>query len=238
MIRDKLVVVLDEASGRDTFTQSDKLKALITEEVATIEKKSVDGEKINFFGRLIMLSNSGTACKIENSDRRYMVYKCANDVQNNEAYHAKLVQAFQDTNMLKSFYNMLMERDISKWDKINDRPLTDAYMDIKSANIPRLAQYLDEQHRLYNLAGSYEEKERLSKMLVHTSFDGFIYWTSKYYPDGKKISIQRYGRDLSEWGVENGVDKHRHSSGNGTEVIFDFEKINKHLIKKGWIAIN
>ena len=234
MIRDRLLGILDEASGKDTFASSDKLKGLITEEVVAIETKGIDGVKVQNFMRMIMLSNSGTPARIESSDRRYVVYKCSTERKNDRDYIGKLVGAFKDDNQSRSFYELLMERDISKWDMVAERPFTKAYADIKSATIPPLAMFFDEHIIRYKNGSSQIKEDMLDSILAKDAFKLYTFWLKENFPKFE-ITLNKFSRDMTEW-AERGITKHRNS--NGQVYKYDFDKLEKYLISEGWITDN
>ena len=228
MINNKLLVIMDETSGKDSFSNSDKIKNIITAESVAWERKGVDGVNINNCGRYIFFSNNTTPVKIEHSDRRYVVYKCANDVQNNSIYFKDLVNHFKDEKIVRAFYDFLMERDISSWDSINDRPITKAYKDVQSANIPAMANYLVEQILLFENA-TREEGMLLMKQPSNQLFNHFDSWL-KENRFKLEYTSTKFGREIGEY---EGISKKRANGGN--EYVIDFVVLKDFLTKKQWI---
>lgn len=228
MINNKLLVIMDETSGKDSFSNSDKIKNIITAESVAWERKGVDGVNINNCGRYIFFSNNTTPVKIEHSDRRYVVYKCANDVQNNSIYFKDLVNHFKDEKIVRAFYDFLMERDISSWDSINDRPITKAYKDVQSANIPAMANYLVEQILLFENA-TREEGILLMKQPANQLFNHFDSWL-KENRFKLEYTSTKFGREIGDY---EGISKKRANGGN--EYVIDFVVLKDFLTKKQWI---
>jgi hypothetical protein len=230
MINNKLLVIMDETSGKDSFSNSDKIKNIITAESVAWERKGVDGVNINNCGRYIFLSNNATPVKIEQSDRRYQVYKCSNDVQNNAVYFKDLGSHFKDEKIVRSFYDFLMSRDISSWDSINDRPITKAYKDIQSANIPAMANYLVEQIIIFENADE-AEKRLMIKQSATELFNHFVSWLKD---NGFKLEYNstKFGREICEY---EGIEKKR--GGGGNQYTFDFNVLKALLVKKQWMEL-
>jgi len=231
MINNKLLVIMDETSGKDSFSNSDKIKNIITAEQVAWERKGIDGVNINNCGRYIFFSNNSTPVKIEHSDRRYVVYKCANDVQNNAVYFKELVRYFKDEQIMKAFYDFLMQRDISNWDSINDRPITKAYHDIQSANIPAMANYLTEQIMIFENA-TPEEKILLQKQSATDLFNHFVSWLKQNGFTKMEYTSTKFGREICEY---EGIEKKRITSGN--VYAFNYETLKSYLVKKRWMEL-
>ena len=228
MINNKLMVIMDETSGKDSFSNSDKIKNIITAEQIAWERKGIDGTSINNCGRYLFFSNNLTPVKIEQSDRRYVVFKCANDVQNKTDYFDQLISAFKDEGVIKSFYDFLCARDISKWDSINHRPLTKAYADIKSANIPPMATYLMEQMSLYENAEE-QEMEMYSKQPATDIFNNFKIWLGQNGFTKMDYNSTKFGREICDY---DGIEKKRTNA--GMAYCIDFKKLRVFLETKGW----
>jgi putative DNA primase/helicase len=229
MINNKLLVIMDETSGKDSFSNSDKIKNIITAEQVAWERKGIDGVNINNCGRYIFFSNNSTPVKIEHSDRRYVVYKCANDVQNNAVYFKELVRYFKDEQIMKAFYDFLMQRDISNWDSINDRPITKAYHDIQSANIPAMANYLTERIMIFQNA---TPEEKILPPSATDLFNNFVSWLRENGFTKMEYTSTKFGREISEY---EGVEKKRSASGN--VYIFNYETLQSYLVKKRWMEL-
>jgi len=228
VINNKLMVIMDETSGKDSFSNSDKIKNIITAEQIAWERKGVDATTINNCGRYMFFSNNMTPVKIEQSDRRYVVFKCSTDVQNNTEYFTKLMSTFKDEGAIKSFYDFLSSTDISNWDSINHRPLTKAYADIKAASTPAMATYLMEQMNLYENAEE-TEKAMYTKQPATDVFNNFKSWLSQNGFTKIDYNSTKFGRELSDY---DGVEKKR--GGNGVSYTFDFDTLSKYLEKRGW----
>ena len=228
MINNKLMVIMDETSGKDSFSNSDKIKNIITAEQIAWERKGIDGTTINNCGRYLFFSNNLTPVKIEQSDRRYVVFRCANDVQNNTVYFDKLISAFKDEGTIKSFYDFLLARDISKWDSINHRPMTKAYADIKAANTPPMATYLLEQMNAHEHADECD-KDMYVKQPATDIYNNFKAWLVQNGFTKMDYTSTKFGRELCDY---DGVDKKR--SNSGFVYSFDYVKMHEFCEKKGW----
>ena len=142
MANNRLLVILDETRGKDTFLNNEKIKNRITTERVPWEKKGIDGIKINNFARELFFTNNDTPVSIPFGDRRFAGFDCSNEVANNRPYFKKLVKILNDPQSIYSFYYFLKNRDISKFDIVADRPETDFYKELREQSTPCVARFL------------------------------------------------------------------------------------------------
>ncbi len=235
MINNKLFVIMDETSGKDSFSNSDKIKNIITAEQVAWERKGIDGININNCGRYLFFSNNETPVKIESSDRRYVVYKCSNDRQNDSVYFKEMSKMFNDDAVIKTFYNYLMnEVDISNWDSINDRPITEAYQDIQSANTPAMAKWLEERYfEMNHLIEMESDEEVLQEHKVipsKTLYTLYVAWLSENGFRKMEYNTTKFGRELGKY---DGISKKRNKS--GMVYVIDYEVLKTFMIRKKYM---
>lgn len=226
MINNKLFVIMDETSGKDSFSNSDKIKNIITAEQIAWERKGIDGININNCGRYLFFSNNETPVKIESSDRRYVVFKCSNDRQNDTVYFKEMSTMFNDDEIIKSFYNYLMnEVDISEWDSINDRPITDAYQDIQSANTPPMAKWLEERYFEYkHMIDMKNTSDELTDYMVVKSkslYNIYVDWLDTNGFRKMEYNTTKFGREIGKY---KGINKKRTNKGVVYEIDYDVLK--------------
>lgn len=144
----KLMVVMDETSGKDTFLKKENIKNVITAEVLNFEKKNVDIMEINNVGRYLFFSNNDCPISIAIDDRRFICFEGIMPFpeykkrERYEKYFKRLIDAFDDDDMCKSFYMFLKNRVITH-SLTNDRPKTHIYKEIQKSSIPAEIQFLE-----------------------------------------------------------------------------------------------
>lgn len=234
MVNNKLYVIMDETNGKDSFSNSDKIKNTITAEQIAWERKGIDGININNCGRYIFFSNNQTPVKIEASDRRYVVFTCSNERQNDSKYFKKMASMFKDDEIIKTFYNYLMNIDISDWDSINDRPITEAYQDIQSANTPVMAKWLEDKYYKNNYLIKMKSDETVlndnSKFASKVIYDDFINWLESNGFKKMEYNTTKFGREIIKY---DGLTKKR--TKNGVYYILDYTQIKTYLINKRYM---
>jgi hypothetical protein len=191
------------------------------------ERKNVDPIKIRNCGRYLIFSNNNTPIKIERTDRRFVVFECDDSKIRNKQYFQDLADAFNDDEMVKSFYNSLKERDISNWKPIQDRPITEAYEDIQSATIPIMAQFLNSKlndyGRLKDEDEDYEDYEELGATEFYQEISNWLYKSGNKHI---KYTQTLFGREIKRY--ESVVKKHS----NRVKYYIDYPKLREELTMK------
>lgn len=134
--KNRVLVNVDETNGKDTYPYSEQLKNFITSQHYNYEQKGVSPITLRNFNRFIFTTNNFCPVKIEEGDRRFVVFECSKEKKGNTEYFKEFASYINNIENQKAVYDYLMQRDISKVDWINDRPFTDLYNDIQEANSP------------------------------------------------------------------------------------------------------
>jgi len=158
-IGEKLVVMWEETSGRDSHTNANLIKTLITEERQMIEKKGKDGIEMKIPTRLFFFSNDSDSkpIKISESDRRFVAVR--SDVpENKHEYFEKLFDVVMDCPFtMRRFFEELKTLDISDFNPARDRYIGQFYKELQrdcADVISMFWQYLcacsnDNEKRMY-----------------------------------------------------------------------------------------
>jgi hypothetical protein len=176
----KLLINLDEASAAETYAGSSLLKNKITEPRITLTNKYVKPFEVENYGRYIFFSNQDNPVKIENTDRRYVIFKTSekfanlppNDT-NKVNYYNRLFKAMADRNVAYSFMRFLRDRNISEvnWE---DRPLTESYTLSRELNIPVFAEFLEKYCFETEHITFTNNINRTNKHAFFTEFNNFL----------------------------------------------------------------
>jgi hypothetical protein len=209
----KIACILDETCGKDSFSNNEIIKNIITSDQLKVEFKGKDSYYVNNFCRFIFLTNNDTPMKIELSDRRFMVFECSSEVKNIPNYFEDLFNSLDNMDKIKGFYNFLLNRDISKLHLEKDRVLTDTYLDIQSVNIPIIIRFVKYYTLQYIIPDSLIEinidefefsnpiKDILKNKECITStnlYNLFIKW-NKDFNYNISYNITQFGRELNKY---------------------------------------
>jgi len=113
-LENKLIIVLNEVSGKDGHLSKDLLKDLITENHLNIRKMRTDTEKIRNFMRLFLFSNNLNPIDLPADNRRYVVFQSG--AKQNVEYYTELFNLKYDKEFLDSLYTYFMEYDLGDFE--------------------------------------------------------------------------------------------------------------------------
>tara|TARA_R110002153_G_scaffold557_1_gene2665 strand:- start:725 stop:3256 length:2532 start_codon:yes stop_codon:yes gene_type:complete len=249
--RNKLLVVMDEAQGKDTFSNSEKIKNMIDAPSLVTEEKGITPTTMTNNGRYIFLSNGETPVKVTQDDRRMVVFASImplhdldlgdeNENKNHreEHYFDPLYNAFQDDDMVFSFYRFLKEYKIDYSLKSN-RPITEKYKDLQSVNVATEVRFIE-----------YWCSKRLNHPKNDIYKDGIISFEDFYkkykdycitynYKSIDNVTYNALSRKINNFvndhGNGCGVDKYKHRFTQRIVVSFNYKECLNFMKKKNII---
>ena len=138
----KLLVHADELS-KQTLTKArmEDLKRLVTNGRITIEKKGIDSVEQDSYTRIFMTTNNRDALHISNTNRRFAVYYSSSEKRKDAEYFKQLAYFLSNEDVKRTFYDFLMEMDISDFHHTN-RPETEIYQEMKQASMDKLLVWI------------------------------------------------------------------------------------------------
>ena len=142
--QNKILVIMNEANGKDMFAMKENIKTAITNEKNKIERKGMEAYENTNHIQLIFLTNNDNPINITHGDRRFAGIECNNEICNNKAYFDALRKEMNSGKFDKAFYNYLMNIDVGDFDFTNDRPVTRFYSDLTELNKPSLILFLED----------------------------------------------------------------------------------------------
>ncbi len=145
-IAGRLMCVLNEASGKDTNTVVDKIKDIITRTDVTIENKGIDPMVVDDYCNYCFTTNNVKPIAITNDDRRFQVMECSDKYKGDMKYFDKLYACINDNHIIYTFYKILMNRDISKFNPETHRVVTEATTDLHELNRDPVDMFLEYIH--------------------------------------------------------------------------------------------
>jgi hypothetical protein len=139
----KLLCVLNEASGKETFELNEVIKESITGKTIEMEKKGVDSLRIRDYLNYIITTNNLNCIKLEEGDRRFMVFNTSSKMKGDVEYFNNLASALDDDVIMRKFYEELMNRDLTKFNPSRDRQ-NNKIMDImKEHNVDVILEFIN-----------------------------------------------------------------------------------------------
>tara|TARA_R110002126_G_scaffold403_2_gene2663 strand:- start:726 stop:2897 length:2172 start_codon:yes stop_codon:yes gene_type:complete len=189
LISKKLLVCLDEVNGASAFSRADEIKSIITQEIVNWEEKSKNAIQIQNCARYIFFTNNNCPLKVGLTDRRFCCFASSNEKANDNDYFNDLLTELDDNDSMYSFYHYLKNMDISKFD-LNCRPRTDYYDELKSVNVPIVANFLQTKF----------ENNKKDKVIIRALdfFTEFKFFLSNYHRN-IDITNNKFGRDIKNF---------------------------------------
>ena len=142
----KFMVVLNEATGKDTYGIIDKIKDMITRTELTLVYKGQDGVKVVDYINYCITTNNLKPMPITSDDRRFQVTECSDKHKGDVEYFKRLYEAIEDDNIMYAFYKFLMERKLENFNPERDRIMTEAAQDLHDLNKDPVEMFLEYIH--------------------------------------------------------------------------------------------
>jgi hypothetical protein len=165
-----------------------------------------------------------TPVNIEPTDRRFVVFEISDKYANSKEYFDNYYKIINDDMHLKAFYDYLMTLKVDDIDWINDRPITEAYNDMKQieSHIRFLADYED---KIFDIEGLNNVKER---NINATEFLNLYFkWREEGHYGDDKMNATKFGLLMKR---VDGIVKLTRESG-GKRYSLDRTKIQAYVSK-------
>lgn len=109
-----LFCVLNEVCDKGAaYAKHNLLKSYITREEAKIEPKGKDKFKASVYCRYALFTNNANPVFIENSDRRFAMFRCKNDYAQNEKYFKAIVDEISNPDFIRAAFEYYSTLDYS-----------------------------------------------------------------------------------------------------------------------------
>lgn len=117
LLLDSYLIVLSETDKRNSIGHDGKIKAIITDDIVTVNPKGKKGFALNSYHRIIQNTNNEDPTTTSKSDRRNVIIRCSDEMKGNTEYFTTLLNAMQRPMALRSIYWTLKRLDISEFKK-------------------------------------------------------------------------------------------------------------------------
>jgi len=230
----KLLCVIEEASGRDNHKSADFLKAKITASTTLINRKGIDQMRIKDHTRFVFCSNNANPLPIACGDRRFTAFDVNSKHRNDTEYFNQLVNAMENVAVQKAFYLYL--KSVETYKNPNqfsvNRPITEAYCNIKQLNAPSLYKWLLAKLKKGEITNaSYTAREL---------YNDYKMWCMDHERAESTISETTFGTRMKEvlnsqgsneeYVLEEMTGSFRRTSA-GVCYTIDYEKLKEGLIR-------
>ena len=196
----KLLAVLNECSGKDTFNICDILKDAITMTTTEQEKKGVDAVAVTDYTNFIFTTNNINSVKIEEGDRRFMPIEINSILKNNVSYFKALYADLDNAKIMRKFYEELISRDLNDFNLVTNRPITELMLDMKNMNRNCIKDFITYwKEKVISSSsedGNFMEK-RMSGSKLYECFNHF--WKIEGRRDESKPTYKKFGIELKQF---------------------------------------
>jgi len=196
----KLLAVLNECSGKDTFNICDILKDAISMTTTEQEKKGVDAVAVTDYTNFIFTTNNINSVKIEEGDRRFMPIEINNVLKNNVPYFKKLYADLDNDKIMRKFYEELMKRKLEDFAPSRDRVITELRLDMLNMNRNCIKQFITywKQKVMTNMSedGNFMEK-KMNGAALYQCFNHF--WTIEGRKAESKPTLTKFGTEIKQF---------------------------------------
>lgn len=234
----KLLVIMEETEGKNTFMAHSQIKTLITQPDKIWEQKGRDKIRIRNCSRSIFISNNKTPVKVEQTDRRFVITECSNKHRQDREYFSKVMEEWNNPVSVKTLYKFFMNRDISNFNAARDRVISETYKDLQQVTTPSLALYFEYK---YNILKSNQKQDEYRNGIIDESFmkvdkmanklfSSYIKFLQEHNFKHDTITSTHFGREVKKY---KGVIREHTRIGN--KYTLDYEAIYQYLIEKNYI---
>lgn len=199
-MRNKLLVVLDEAQARDTFSVSDRLKSMITAETLRFERKGIDATTIRHCAGYAFLTNNTIPVKLEPGDRRHILCDVVNDRAQDPSYFQPLADAMADDAVAHSFFTYLKGINLTGFNLSRDRVITDGYRDLQAASLDLFAHFVDDYMSGEIRSSPFGNQSVVTRKVAASDlFEAFRTWSRDNNYNTERVSSKSFGSHVSKW---------------------------------------
>ncbi len=133
-LADKIVLSMNEVSGKDGVNFEEDLKEQITKDSLNVREKFVSSYNVGMYWRMFVLSNNDSPIQYSPTDRRFLMVEIADSLMGNNELWKKFHKNIRDTDKMGEAFNYFMNRDIEKWE-IKKIPITETMRNMGTRKI-------------------------------------------------------------------------------------------------------
>ena len=228
----KLVIFVDDISAHSS-KDTRKLYSLATAHLSTLEKKGEKPVQIKEFSRIWLTSNADNPLFCTNEDRRQMVFDVSAKHKQDHAFFKQFYAEVKNLDVMKSWFDFLCARDISKFNQKLDPP-TDAKNKTISACMPVAHRFISEffvdndwvirwigdKRPIGAQSVHLMKKTRGFRVKLATLFPVYTAWARVNYPNNRRVNRDLFKEQIVAAGVA--CSSRRQRMNNTTTFTADF----------------
>jgi len=215
IIRNCIVIGLNEVNFNDTHKDIGKLKRFITEPTVKIEMKGKDAMDINSFHRFILTTNEENPIRTSKDDRRNVIIRSSDELMGNKEYFEKLYKLLKDKDVIKTVYEYFKNDIIVEDGFMNEIPEATEYQkSLQDDNTHPIVLFLKHKAQKF-----FNEDKTTETILIDTKdlCSEFNLWC-KDNQINCNMSSMKFGVKLSHERI-SGIDSYKASGGTSKKQI-------------------
>lgn len=235
-LENKLLITIEEAQGKANFENFDRLKSIITQSKTIINRKGIPKYTINDYSRYIFCSNNENPIPIDNNDRRFFIYDVNSEKRGDVEYFKNLDNIFNDKEAIACLFKYLKNYETYETpiDYQINRPINNAYVEIKRINAPLIIKWL------ISMIKKNEKKkiEKYDNIKLSELYADFYEWIEESRNKKSEMTLNNFSRFLtsdSEIFTSNEINKLKSST---IKIKLKLDLIKKKLEEKNYIDEN
>ena len=142
-LKNTLLVLINEADGKDGCKFKEKLKDQCTSESNYINEKYMPTNHQKNYVQIIIASNNNSPVQYAHDERRFITFKMGEKYKQDNRYFGEIYRNIKNQDSLDHLYSYLMNRDISNWNPVTTRPITNSQKTAILFAVPTYIKYLN-----------------------------------------------------------------------------------------------
>jgi hypothetical protein len=229
----KLLVVLNEVKGKDTYSNTDLFKTRITDDVREVELKGKEMMQINNYASYVINTNNVNMVNAGDNDRRFCVLECNNKKLPDKQYFKNYEnQVNQSAEAIRCIYEYLKNFDIEKVVPglifSDHRPKGELYQELVNCNQAKEWAFLE--HYVRNTRAGIS-KDTISNDKLWNDFKGFCFNNNHKIENVSSKKFHFLFNSLIQKPLNaktpNIIETTR--SGSSRARVFNFEKLREYF---------
>lgn len=235
----KLLVVMNEVKGKDTYTNTDLFKTRITDAKREVELKGKDAFEMTNYASYIINTNNLNAVNAGEKDRRFCVLECINSEINNKLYFSKYEKEINNNpEAIRCIYEYLKNLDIESvvpdYIFADTRPMTDVYDELRACNTIKEWDFLE--YYIKDNGDCCEDGTQIHQVCMNDVWKRYKFYCNDNNNDINKLTSKRFHYIFSQLIIKqlntkpdyvDSIKKHR--DGKSRYYIMDLKKLNKYF---------
>ena len=254
-LADKLILSMNEVSGKDGVNFEEDLKEQITKDTLNVREKFVSSYNVGMYWRMFVLSNNDSPIQYSPTDRRFLMIEIADALMGNNEFWKSYHSNIRDKQKMSEAYTYFMNRDIECWN-IKNIPITETMKNMGTRKIKPPYIYLYRELSKLSEA-ELEQSWSVRSSVLNTACENIgryvLGFTGGYKKKQVSICMEKKMDYIQIKNINEGVSSCRHYVIDNPKLFLnhlklvdckiykedalDFCKLNsEYFVSDGWVG--